>query len=133
MTAIKRVVDLIVFRVEKLVLIERLSFPPGLAFPGGHIEVGERPIETAKRELTEETGLHALSIRYIGRAAGKKRDPRGPSVSRIYRIVATGKIRNEKGKTRVYLFTPEEALLLPIERFAFDHGKLLHRYVCAKQ
>ncbi len=133
MIKMKRVVDLIVFRGEKIVLIERLSFPPGLAFPGGHIETGERPIDTARRELMEETGLSTESIRYIGRAAGKKRDPRGPSVSRIYRITATGKLRNEKGKTRVHLFTPEEALLLPIERFAFDHGKLLRRHVRVSQ
>lgn len=36
------------------------------SFPGGHVEKFEDPIETSKRELHEETGLIAKSIRFTG-------------------------------------------------------------------
>lgn len=35
-------------------------------FPGGKIETRESPLEAAKRELQEETGLHATQWRWRG-------------------------------------------------------------------
>ncbi len=38
----------------------------GYEFPGGKIEVGESPVEAAKREVYEETGGVVSSLTYIG-------------------------------------------------------------------
>lgn len=35
-------------------------------FPGGHVEPGEDPVDCAKRELLEETGLDLLHLREAG-------------------------------------------------------------------
>ena len=51
---------------DGLVLLGRRKSSQGKncwAPPGGHLEVGETPPECAKRELLEETGLDALSLR----------------------------------------------------------------------
>ena len=37
-----------------------------LTFPGGHIEDDEDPVETAARELLEETGYEANALDYLG-------------------------------------------------------------------
>lgn len=41
----------------------------GLTFPAGLIETGELPEEATRRELLEETGYRAGSVRFLGSAA----------------------------------------------------------------
>jgi len=35
-------------------------------FPGGRIEKGEKPVEAARREVLEETGLNLSDLTYVG-------------------------------------------------------------------
>lgn len=54
---------------EDKILIARRNLEPGMnkwALPGGFVESGEAPEETALRELKEETGIDAKIIRLIG-------------------------------------------------------------------
>ncbi len=46
-------------------LVSRRNRPDDFGFPGGKIDPGERPIDAARRELKEETGLDALDLRLI--------------------------------------------------------------------
>jgi ADP-ribose pyrophosphatase YjhB (NUDIX family) len=47
--------DIVLFDTEgKLILIERKNYPQGIALAGGFGEVGEKIIDTAKRETKEE-------------------------------------------------------------------------------
>jgi 8-oxo-dGTP diphosphatase len=49
-----------VWRDGKVLLVQRAKPPAGIwAFPGGHVEPGERLEEAAARELFEETGMTA--------------------------------------------------------------------------
>ncbi len=64
---------LILRRVGRILLVRdrgRSSY----MLPGGGIEDGELPIIAAARELHEETGLAATSIRYISTFEGKYND-----------------------------------------------------------
>ena len=46
---------------RRVLLGQRASLPRRWAFPGGKVETDETPLEAARRELTEETGLVAVS------------------------------------------------------------------------
>lgn len=55
---------------EKMVLIRQYRQGSGrvtLEIPGGLVDPGERPEEAAARELLEETGYQAESLRFLGR------------------------------------------------------------------
>ena len=124
------VADVIATLGKKFVLIERLKSPFGLALPGGHVDHGESPKQAATREFTEETGLVMNHVRFVTRRRGKKRDPRyAMSETKVYRGVATGVITNERGFTRVVLLSRKEICELPPSRFAFDHHKILMKFL----
>jgi ADP-ribose pyrophosphatase YjhB (NUDIX family) len=56
-----------VWRDGKVLLVQRAKPPLGYwAFPGGHLEPGERLVEGAARELREETGLTARFHGLVG-------------------------------------------------------------------
>jgi ADP-ribose pyrophosphatase len=53
---------------KRLVMIKQYRYPLDkvmLEFPAGHVEKGESPLATAKRELREETGYTAKKIERI--------------------------------------------------------------------
>jgi ADP-ribose pyrophosphatase YjhB (NUDIX family) len=67
-----------VWRDGKVLLVERGKEPRGLwAFPGGHVEPGERLEAAAARELLEETGLTASFTELLGFYEVIRRDGAG--------------------------------------------------------
>lgn len=122
--------DVIATLGEKLVLIERLTEPKGLALPGGKVEKGEEPEATAKREFAEETGLSLRIEKKVGVYDGKGRDPRfDESKSTVFIGVAAGVPKGEQGKTKVHILSRAEIAALPKDVFAFDHHRILDEYL----
>jgi 8-oxo-dGTP diphosphatase len=108
-----------------VLLIERANppFAGQWALPGGFVELGERVLEGALRELAEETGVAlAPPLELLGIYDDPARDPRGPTVSVVYierigeELAATG----GDDATRAAWFP-----LHTLPPLAFDHAAII--------
>jgi len=68
MEAIAKVVVYLVHRGHLLVFIHPDAPEAGLQVPAGSVEPGEHPSTAARRELEEETGIKAATLRPLGTA-----------------------------------------------------------------
>lgn len=87
-------------KVDYLLLKRRLHWK-GWEFPKGGIEKGEKSINSAKRELKEETGLNALGIkkfRYSGKYKYNRKFSTRPGLSGQTFSLYAAKVR--KGKVK---------------------------------
>lgn len=76
----------------KLLLIRRASFPykNSWALPGGFAQKEENILETARRELREETGVEDAYLRPFDIFSDKGRDPRGWIISHGFLALIDG-------------------------------------------
>jgi len=82
-------VDIIVIKnddMDKILLIKRKNepFKDFWALPGGFVDIEEELIESAFRELQEETGISDIDLRQFHTYGKLGRDPRGRTVSVVY-------------------------------------------------
>jgi 8-oxo-dGTP diphosphatase len=75
---------------SRVLLIRRANAPfaGAWALPGGFVDESERCADAAARELSEETGLTARELSLLGVYDTAGRDPRGWTVSVVYRMSA---------------------------------------------
>jgi len=121
--------DVIALFNNKLVLVNRLSYPKGYALPGGGRDVLDsdelESVEAcAIREFNEETGLKLKIEGVLGVYDSPNRDPRGPKISTTVYGKAEGVMRDEPGKTRVFLMDLKEVDLNK-DKFCFDHYRMI--------
>jgi len=129
--AIESCADMIALYKGKLVLVNRLKIPKGLALPGGRLEANESLEDCAVREFKEETGLDFTIKCQLGTYSDPNRDPRGQKVSTVFTGEALGKIKNEKGKTKVILLDLED-IKKNKKRFVFDHYQIITDFLNSK-
>lgn len=108
-----------------IVLIERRYPPPGLAFPGGFVEVGETVEQAAVREAREETGLTVTLVALLGVYSDPTRDPRSHTCSVVYVAEASGTPVAQDDAKAVHVCDPAA----PPARLVFDHEQILSDYL----
>lgn len=108
-----------------VVLIERANPPPGVALPGGFVDVGETVERAAIREAREETGLDVRLLALLGVYSRPDRDPRGHTASVVFAAEASGEPVAADDAQGIVLADPADRSL-PL---AFDHREILDDYL----
>lgn len=121
---------------EGIVLITRRNKPYGLALPGGFAEKGLSLGTNAKKEAREETGLDVLiedeDTPFCVRS-DPNRDPRGHMMSVCYVARGSGELKaGDDAKTAILYSLSEVYALMGRGVFAFDHERILSRYMQQK-
>jgi 8-oxo-dGTP diphosphatase len=116
--------DCVVFDERGYVLLVRRANEPfkgAYALPGGFVDVGERVEDGARRELSEETGLHVGELRLIGVYSDPGRDPRGHTCSVAY-LARVGRAAVTAGDDAAAAeWVPDWRR----EKLAFDHAQII--------
>jgi 8-oxo-dGTP pyrophosphatase MutT (NUDIX family) len=79
---------LFVFNNKKELLMIHRTDNNTWAIPGGYLELGERMEDAAVRELYEETGLRAESLKLLNIYSGKELYQMYPNGDEVYIVVA---------------------------------------------
>lgn len=129
-------VDCVIFCKEMgiiwLLLIQRKNppFEHKWALPGGFIEIGEKLIQAAERELKEETGLTGVSLEQLKVFDKPDRDPRGRTITFVFYGFAGIKRTSIKGESDA-----GDARWFDLEKLpplAFDHDEIIEYAVKIK-
>lgn len=110
---------------QKVLLIQRGNppFEGSWALPGGFIEMDEKMVDSACRELEEETTLKEVDLKQFKTYGDPGRDPRGRTVSVVYYGFTTAENATVRGGDDA-----KNAEWFPLDKLpelAFDHNLIL--------
>lgn len=125
-------VDVVVEYNDKVLLIKRGDSSESefgkIAFPGGFVDINEKVITAAKRELLEETGLDICESRFkfMSYKDATDRDPRRRTISFVFKVTISDddmqKFSVNGHEVSSYLWVKKEESK-PMD-FAFDHADI---------
>lgn len=93
----------------KILLQERVKYWTGVTFPGGHVEPGESFVDSAIREIKEETGLDICNVRSCGVIHWCHKDTDDRYIVFCYKTSCfSGTLLDATDEGRVFWAYPEE-------------------------
>lgn len=93
----------------KVLVQERLKSWTGLSFPGGHVEPGESFVDSAVREIKEETGLDIRNLQTCGVIHWSHKIRKDRYIVFLYKTSDfSGKLLDATDEGRVFWIDPEE-------------------------
>ncbi|KRF43765.1 NUDIX hydrolase [Paenibacillus sp. Soil787] len=118
---------------NKILLQKRMHHPVGrYGLPGGLMELGESTIETAQREVYEETGLAVRNLNLIDVFSGKENFIKAPNGDEFYVVVTAYWTKEFSGILRI---NDEESMSLEFinidelpENIPRSHKEIINRY-----
>ena len=128
-------VGIFVFNTEgKILFFELTKFPFGLTVPAGHRDPKEESIETARRELLEETGLRAGFFTLLGEedivgdSCGRGADDHTWSAFTCIVDSPDTHLDSSEGKNAVWISLediPQKDLTVPVKYFIEKYRDVL--------
>lgn len=118
---------------NKILMQKRRHHPVGrYGLPGGLMELGESTIETAQREVYEETGLKVSNLNLIDVFSGREHFIKAPNGDEFYVVVTAYWTREFSGTLGI---NDEESMSLEFfsiddlpENIAKSHKEMIHKY-----
>lgn len=93
----------------KVLVQERRKSWTGLSFPGGHVEQGESLVDSAIREVKEETGLEVRNLRACGVIHWVHKTRSDRYIVFLYKTSDfSGELLSETDEGRVFWISPDE-------------------------
>lgn len=93
----------------KVLVQERVKSWTGLSFPGGHVEAGESFVESAIREVKEETGLDIRNLKSCGVIHWANKDTLDRYIVHLYKTSDfSGELLSETDEGKVFWITIDE-------------------------
>jgi len=125
---------IVISKVQNLnyiLLIQRLNDPyKGYwCLPGGFMEINEKIIDTAKRELFEETNLLLNDLTFFSYYDSINRDPRGRVISFVFYTILNYIPNNICAKDDAKTI---DWFMLPLNdniKLAFDHNNIINDFL----
>ena len=119
---------IVVNTLNEVLLIKRKNSPfeGKWALPGGFIEMDEDLMESAKRELKEETSVDAANIVQFKTYGKPGRDPRGRTITIVYYCFVEENIAPRAGDDAAQADWFHLQSLPPM---AFDHADIINDFL----
>lgn len=106
-------VGMLVWKADRLLLIERRRPPFGFAPPAGHVDDRPSYEDAARAELKEEVGLDVVGLELV--AEGRKDNPCRRADGtwhywKIFRVEATGQVTRSPDETKQFRWCSRDQL-----------------------